>query len=432
MQSLFRSRCRIRHGSTQFRLAASLVLVCSVVATSSSLLSQPAALTLAELVEPSTVFRSQGQPVLFALHGFIEFESLAELFPYIDAQAERWHFDSDQEKRAYANGLLRRGAESRIISMLYDLPRELLITHTSEQLAKAARNVGTLGSGKIFEGQHWSLDVETYAAVLLQLQQRWKSSLNCWSAAPSVAARVLSNWYLIEEGINLFGASYDSTEHFWQAVKYHPDVSLPDLSELLGILRGDDWTPWLEELASDQTTYFENGYAVEFLRNNLDPRHLEWFDDQVSRHAAQFDIPVRELQQRHPDQLRFTALEEKILWGDLADLFHLIHFFSHLDNGRFRRAEMEPILEAISRHRFDGIYLAGYESGKTTFISPEFRQLMFEIWKVKFLQFERFREVMRSTAGNRLLHSLNDGNSPDIPIPIYVEMLEAMRQLALQ
>jgi hypothetical protein len=30
----------------------------------------------------------------------------------------------------------------------------------------------------------------------------------------------------------LYGATYDSTEHFWQAVKYHPDVTVGEVKEL--------------------------------------------------------------------------------------------------------------------------------------------------------------------------------------------------------
>ena len=41
---------------------------------------------LGALVTPSTMIAKNGQPVTFALHGFIEFKSLAEMFPYIDSQ----------------------------------------------------------------------------------------------------------------------------------------------------------------------------------------------------------------------------------------------------------------------------------------------------------------------------------------------------------
>jgi hypothetical protein len=66
------------------------------------------------------------------------------------------------------------------------------------------------------------------------------------------------------------------------------------------------------------------------------------------------------------------------------------------------------------------------------FISAEFRRLMLEVFRVKFLGNERLLEVIRSTEGKRLLHFLNDGTSPDIPIPVYVEMLEEVRRQALE
>ncbi len=65
------------------------------------------------------------------------------------------------------------------------------------------------------------------------------------------------------------------------------------------------------------------------------------------------------------------------------------------------------------------------------FISEEFRSLMLEIWKVKYLQMPRFREVISSIPREiRLLHFLNDGDSPDIPIPTYVGYLNKIRELA--
>lgn len=388
-------------------------------------------LTLDTLVEPSTVFQQDGETVPFALHFFIEFESLQALFAYIDEQAGRWTFDSEETRLEFADDLLRRGVESRVISMSYDLPREILVTHTAKQLAAALGAVAEAAPGIVYRGQNWSLEKSRFTEIFLALQERWKSGLNCWSAAPSIAARVLSNWYIIAEGISLFGSDYDSTEHFWQAVKYHPEVRTADLAEILGHLKAVDWTPWVDTLSNDQAVYFEHGYSVEFLRHNLTPGKLDWFSQEVARYAERFDLPLRELQQRDPDGLRFSSFEEKVLWGDLADVFHLLFVFAQIDDGRLRTAEMEPVLEAIGRHRFDAIYLAGYEGGKAGFISPEFQQLMLEIWKVKYLELERFAEVIRSTDGWRLLHSLNDASSADIPVPVYVEMLEEIRQMAL-
>ena len=40
-------------------------------------------------------------------------------------------------------------------------------------------------------------------------------------------------------------------------------------------------------------------------------------------------------------------------------------------------------------------------------------------------------EVIRSTVGRRLDHFLDDGDSPDIPIPVYVAQLNRIRDLAL-
>ena len=65
------------------------------------------------------------------------------------------------------------------------------------------------------------------------------------------------------------------------------------------------------------------------------------------------------------------------------------------------------------------------------FVSEGFRSLMLEIWKVKYLQIPRFREVISSIPREiHLLHFLNDGDSPDIPIPIYVGYLNQIRELA--
>jgi len=125
------------------------------------------------------------------------------------------------------------------------------------------------------------------------------------------------------------------------------------------------------------------------------------------------------VQQRHGNSFRFSAYEEKVLWGDLADLFHLVYFFSDANDA--------ARVQLAARH-FDGIYLDGRKMG---FISEEFRSLMLEIWKVKYLKMARFREVIASIPMEiRLEHFLNDGDSPDIPIPIYVGYLNQMREMA--
>ncbi len=250
------------------------------------LLAEAEPLSLEALVTPSTVIVKDAHPVKFAVHGFIEFNSLAELFPYIESQRKRWNGSLSQEQQnQLAEDLLRRGVESRVISMEDERPLEALFTHTQRELKEAlARVKEPVPAG--------------YADAFLAVQEKWKHSLNCWSAAPSISARVLSNWYPIEEGIVLYGATYDSTEHFWQAVKYHPDVTVADLTVLLSALEQRDWNPWLARLDSDAKIYLPNAYAIEFLRHNLARERLEWFRAELSREQVNASDHARAIQQR--------------------------------------------------------------------------------------------------------------------------------------
>jgi hypothetical protein len=366
-------------------------------------------LSLQSLVTPSTVISKDGHPVTFAVHGFVEFHSLAELFAYIDSQAEHWRpqpgFDQSAIQQLRRD-LLRRGIESRVVSMIDERPLEILITHTRNELQAALAQVKEPVP-------------ESYADAFLAVQEKWKHSLNCWSASPSLPGRVLSNWYPIEEGIQLYGATYDSTEHFWQSVKYHPTVSVNDLLALLSAFENRDWKPWIGRYDEDPNLYLPNAYAIEFLRHNLTRERLEWFRAELDRQNVRGEELARSAQQRTTKPFRFTAYEEKVLWGDLADVFHLVYVFSHAD---------DPTRKLLAERHFDGIYLAGRKFG---FISEEFRSLMLEIWKVKYLQMPRFGEVIRSIPAEiRLSHFLNDGDSPDIPIPVYVESLNRIREMA--
>ena len=367
-------------------------------------------LSLQALVTPSTVLSSKdGRPVPFALHGFLEFKSLNEMLSHIDSQNERWKSNAsmnDEQRQAAMRDLLRRGIESRVVSMVDERPLETLVTHTREELLTALAAV----KEPVPAG---------YADAFLAVQEKWKHSLNCWSASPSIAARVLSNWYPISEGIQLYGATYDSTEHFWQAVKYHPDTTVGDLTALLSVLEKQDWGPWLARLDADPRIYLPNAYAVEFLRANLRPEHLRQFREGLGGHDLRPDEKARTAQQRGAAPFRFTAFEEKTLWGDLADTFYLVYTFSSPD---------DAIRKTLAEHHFDAIYLGERRMG---FISGEFRSLMLEIWRVKYLQMPRFREVISSIPVEvRLEHFLNDGDSPDIPIPVYVGYLNQIRELA--
>ena len=364
--------------------------------------------SLQSLVTPSTIISKDGHVVTFAVHGFIEFNSLADLFPYIKSQTDRWKAEQmhDPQGRELQRQLLRRGIESRIVSMIDERPLELLVTHTAGELQQALVQMKEpVPSG--------------YAEDFLAVQEKWKHAINCWSASPVIQGRVLSNWYPIEEGIQLFGATYDSTEHFWQAVKYHPDVTIPEVIDLLRRVEARDWKPWLERLDRDPKEYLPNAYALEFLRHNLAAERLRWFRGELARYGMRPTDRARHLQQRGGSPSRFSAYQEKILWGDLADLFHLVYTFSVPD---------DPVRVVLAQHHFDAIYLGDRKMG---FISEEFCGLMLEIWKVKFLQTPRFREVIRSIPLEiRLEHFLNDGDSPDIPIPIYVGYLNQIRELA--
>ena len=406
MERTSKDRMSIGHAQNRFR-CAHLTLAVFFSLLQASVHAEP--VSLQALVTPSTVILKDGQPVRFAVHGFIEFNSLAELFPYIDSQTGRWKGSPDfdhTEGEKLASDLLRRAIESRVISMADERPLETLITHTHEELQQALALVK-------------EPTPPAYAEAFLWVQEKWKHSLNCWSAAPSIAARVLSNWYPIEEGIQLYGATFDSTEHFWQAVKYHPDLTVGDVRKLLEALQHREWGPWLARLDDDPKVYLPNAYAVEFLRHNLTPERLRWFGDELTRQGLRDSDHARAIQQRSAIPFRFSAYEEKVLWGDLADLFQLVYIFS---------PPHDPDRKTLEAEHFDGIYLGTRKMG---FLSNDFRSVMLEIWKVKYLRMPRFREVIRSIPTEiRLSHFLNDGDSPDIPLPIYIEYLNQVREMA--
>lgn len=365
-------------------------------------------LSLEKLVTPSTVIQKDGHVVTFAIHGYIEFQSLAAAFPYIEWQQHRWQGKvSDTDLQQLLRHLVREAVESRVISMEDERPLEALVAHTSDELRQAIAQVKEpLPPG--------------YLDAFLAVQNKWKRSLNCWSASPVIAGRVLSNWYPIEEGIQLYGITYDSAEHFWQSVKYHPDVTVGQLADLTVVFENTNWASWLSRLDDDPKLYLPNAYAIEFLRHNLTPERMQWFRAQLSTHGVRPSDHARVVQQRGPVPFRFTAYEEKVIWGDLADVFQLVYLFSPSD----------PIRRKLADQHFDGIYVNGQKLG---FISEEFRSKMLDIWKVKYLQMPRFREVISLIPTEiRLEHFLNDGDSPDIPIPIYVGYLNQIRQLALQ
>ncbi len=130
-------------------------------------------ISLQTLVTPSTVISKEGHTTTFALHGFIEFSSLSEVFPYIQTQINRWPGLSANERQTLAADLVRRAVESRVISMTDERPLETLVTHTAEELRQALTRVNEPTPAG-------------YTDAFLAVQKKWKHSLNCWSAAPSI------------------------------------------------------------------------------------------------------------------------------------------------------------------------------------------------------------------------------------------------------
>src|SRR5215469_12620066 len=367
------------------------VLVATALIALRVSLSSAELVPLKDVVTPSSVLMKDGKPVMFAIHGFVEFHSLAEAFAYIESQRKRWKGKISEEE---LNGLEK--------AMLL----EALVTHTSAELQDAVAAVKeTMPRG--------------YAEALLAVQEKWRHSLNCWSASPVIAARVLSNWYPIEEGIRLYGATYDSTEHFWQAVKYHPDVTVGEVKELARVFESRDWSGWLKRVDDDPKIYLPNAYAVEFLRVNLKAEKMRWFVEQLGAHGLAENERARHAQERVNAPFRFRAIGEKELWGDLADTFHLVYVFS---------PKGDPLRNTLAEHHFDGVYLGDRKMG---FISEEFRSRMLEIWKVKYLEIARLRLVITGIPTEiQLEHFLNDGDSTDIPIPVYVGYLNKIREMA--
>ena len=103
-------------------------------------------LTLAQLVTPASRVESQGRLVRFALHGLVFFDTLTDLFRHIDGEAGRWRFESAAARQAFADDLMRRGIESRVVSMETELPLELLLTHTRGELDAAV--IAAAGRGR--------------------------------------------------------------------------------------------------------------------------------------------------------------------------------------------------------------------------------------------------------------------------------------------
>ena len=78
--------------------------VCAALILTATAFAQTPQISLDEIVTPSTVVMKDGHLIPFALHGFIEFKSLAEMFPYIESQTRRWPVRLGEVRRCRPHG----------------------------------------------------------------------------------------------------------------------------------------------------------------------------------------------------------------------------------------------------------------------------------------------------------------------------------------
>jgi hypothetical protein len=137
----------------------------------------------------------------------------------------------------------------------------------------------------------------------------------------------------------------------------------------------------------------------------------------VREQLATHGLHGRALKDRQRSQgAPIRCVRRKVLWGDLAD-HHLVYAFSAAD---------DQFVKYLRLH-FDAIYLDQRRLGLSVGVPfVDAGDL-----EVKYTRMARFGEVIRSIPMEvRLEHFLNDGDSPDIPIPIYVGYLNQIREMA--
>src|SRR5215207_5232256 len=105
---------RVMRARTAGRFAVAMLSVATVVlagarpmdAEAQAAPARPAPLTLARLVDPTTRIEVNGRLVTVALHALVRFDTLDDLFEYIDTQAGRWSFATATERQAFGDDLL--------------------------------------------------------------------------------------------------------------------------------------------------------------------------------------------------------------------------------------------------------------------------------------------------------------------------------------
>ena len=94
-----------------------------------------------------------------------------------------------------------------------------------------------------------------------------------------------------------------------------------------------NWSSFLHRLDDDPPPLPSQRVCRGVLRHNLTGERLNWFAKSYLLMTSRRTTSLRMSQQRFGAPFRFSAYEEKVLWGDLADMFRLSFMF-------FQRSEI--------------------------------------------------------------------------------------------
>ena len=300
---------------------------------------------------------------------------------------------------------MRRGVESRVVSMETELPLELLLTHTRAELERAVAGVDDARCAAGVQGPALAADAPRPTATpSCACGIAGRSSLNCWSASPSIPAACCRTGTSSTRASSCSARPTTPPSTSGRRSSITPTSPSATCARSSPAMLAIDWRPWLDALAS------RSGLLLrQRLRRRVPEAEPDARAARVVRGRARPAWPRRRSGPRRPaagstarraPPLVFAALDEKVLWGDLADVLHLIVAFAGAPGVAGRRRRWPPcatsLVRAALRRRSTWPATLG---GRVGFLSPEFQALMLEIWKVKFLQIPRLNDVIRSTAG---------------------------------
>ena len=157
-----------------------------------------------------------------------------------------------------------------MVSMETELPLEVLLTHTQEELARATAALRTADAPLVFKGRHWQLTAAAYRDAFLRVRERWSNASQLLErlvvdAGPRAVElvphrrghRALRGDLRLDR--TLLAGGQVST----------PTSPSPICGSLIGQLACGGLASVARRLAADQGFYFANAYAVEFLKGNL-------------------------------------------------------------------------------------------------------------------------------------------------------------------